>query len=163
MPPALRTAPALVVSEWLNSDQPLTFETLLGRVVLLYAFQMRCPGCVEFAIPQAQRAHTFFSQDEVAVVGLHSVFEHHELNSTSALRGFARERRLTFPIAVDMPDARDGIPITMRALALQGTPSLVLVDRRGRIRMQRFGHVPDLELGAAVATLVSEGPAHQTS
>ena len=163
MAPAFRSAPPLVVSTWLNSDSPPTLEALLGRVVLLHVFQMRCTGCIEFATPQAQRVHTFFSADEVAVIGLHSVFEHHESNSVDALRAFVRDQRLTFPIAVDAADGRNGIPLTMRALALQGTPSLVLLDRRGRIRMKRLGHVPDLELGAAVATLVGELPAQETS
>ena len=156
MAPAFRAAPSFVVSEWLNSVRPPTLEMLVGRVVLLHAFQMRCPGCVQFGTPQAQRVHTFFSAAEVSVIGLHTVFEHHESNSVAALRAFVREQRLTFPIGVDTPDGHNGIPLTMRALALQGTPSLVLIDRRGRIRMKRFGHVPDLELGAAVATLVSE-------
>ena len=65
-------------------------------------------------------------------------------------------RRVAPPFGVDTPDDKDGIPLSMRALALDGTPSLVLVDREGCIRMKRFGHVPDLELGASIATLVAQ-------
>ena len=45
----------------------------------------------------------------------------------------------------------------MSALALRGTPSLVLVDKRGRIRLSHFGQVDDLALGAVVGRLLSEG------
>jgi hypothetical protein len=44
----------------------------------------------------------------------------------------------------------------MSAYAMQGTPTLLLIDRAGRLRMQRFGHIDDLRLGAAIASLVAE-------
>lgn len=154
--PLLRVAPPLEVSAWLNVAAPVTLEALRGKVVMLHAFQMRCPGCVQLATPQAQRVHAYFSPADVAVIGLHTVFESHAAMTADALAQFVAERGLTFPIAVDAPDGRDGLPLTMRALALDGTPSLVLIDRKGHIRMKRLGHVPDLELGAAIATLVAQ-------
>ena len=39
-------APELVVESWFNTREPLTLADLRGRVVLLHAFQMLCPGCV---------------------------------------------------------------------------------------------------------------------
>ena len=48
-------APTWSTTEWLNTPEPLTLERLRGRVVLLHAFQMLCPGCVSRGIPQAQR------------------------------------------------------------------------------------------------------------
>jgi hypothetical protein len=38
-PPA---APAWSTSRWFNTSEPLTLDTLRGRVVLLHAFQMLC-------------------------------------------------------------------------------------------------------------------------
>ena len=149
-----RVAPPLSVSRWFNAREPLTLEALRGKVVLLHAFQMRCRGCVEHATPQAQRVCDFFSPLDVAVVGLHTVFENHDAQSPDALASYIAEKRLTFPVAVDTPDG-EGIPLTMRAYALDGTPSLVLIDREGAIRMKRFGHVPDLEVGASIATLIA--------
>jgi hypothetical protein len=151
-----RLAPALQVSAWFNVTEPLTLLALRGSVVVLHAFQMRCPGCIQLATPQAQRIHEIFAAADVRVIGLHTVFEHHATITSDALAKFIAERSLTFPIAVDAPDGHDGIPLTMKAYALDGTPSLVLLDRAGRIRMKRFGHIPDLELGAAIATLAAE-------
>jgi hypothetical protein len=41
---------------------------------------------------------------------------------------------------------------------MQGTPTLLLIDRAGRLRRQVFGHLPDLQLGAEIAALIGETP-----
>src|SRR5687768_5480400 len=144
--PTFRQAPPLHADTWLNTAEPITLESLRGRIVLLHAFQMRCPACHELATPQAQRVHEIFSRDSVAVLGLHCVFENHETQSPELLARYVREQRLTFPIAIDAGASGGGIPLSMKALNLDGTPTLVLLDRHGRIRMKRLGHVRDLEL-----------------
>ncbi|PKP71290.1 MAG: alkyl hydroperoxide reductase [Alphaproteobacteria bacterium HGW-Alphaproteobacteria-5] len=148
-------APPLVTSGWINSPAPLDIPDFAGRILVLHAFQMLCPGCVQQALPQAQRVAQAFPGDKVAVIGLHSVFEHHEAQgSREALAAFAHEYRLTFPIGIDLQDQR--IPATMRAYDMQGTPTLVIVDRAGLRRFQRFGHVDDLTLGGVIGSLLAE-------
>ena len=151
------TPPAWQVREWLNTDAPLSLQSLRGKVVLLEAFQMLCPGCVSHGIPQAQRARQAFPEDALAVVGLHTVFEHHEAQgSAAALKAFLHENRVRFPVGIDAHADGDPIPLTMRAYAMQGTPTLLLYDRGGRLRLQRFGSIEDMALGAAIATLLAE-------
>lgn len=48
-------APAWEVECWLNTDQPLSVEALRGKVIVVEAFQMLCPGCVLHGLPQAVR------------------------------------------------------------------------------------------------------------
>lgn len=117
---------------------------------------MLCPGCVNHGLPQAGRIRETFSEKDVAVIGLHSVFEHHEAQTPSALAAFLHEYRIGFPFAVDAPDEDGGLPETMAAYGMQGTPTLVLMDRQGRRRAQHFGHVPDLRLGAEIMALIAE-------
>ncbi len=150
-----RPAPELAVSEWLNTDTPLTLAGLRGQVVVIEAFQMLCPGCVAHGLPQAQRVQTAFGRDLV-VLGLHTVFEHHAAMTPVALAAFLHEYRITFPVAVDTAVAGDGIPETMRRYRLRGTPSLLLVDRAGRLRANAFGQIDDLSLGATLARLIDE-------
>jgi len=152
----LRPAPALHVARWLNVAEPLSLERLRGRVVLIEAFQMPCPGCVSHGLPQAQRVRETFREADVAVIGLHSVFEHHDAQTPVALEAFLHEYRIGFPVAIDAPGEDRGLPKTMAAYSLQGTPTLVLIDRQGRRRAQHFGHVPDLRLGAEIMALVAE-------
>src|SRR3546814_1516485 len=45
----------------------------------------------------------------------------------------------------------------MRAYVMQGTPTLLLIDRQGRLRLNHFGHLDDMRLGAAITTLIAEG------
>ncbi|MEN7530172.1 redoxin domain-containing protein [Cupriavidus sp. DL-D2] len=149
-------APALVVDQWFNTDQPITLESLRGKVVVIEAFQMLCPGCVSHGLPQAARVHQTFSASEVAVIGLHTVFEHHDAMTPTALKAFLHEYRIPFPVGVDRPDGHDGVPQTMRAYAMRGTPTLILIDARGNLRQQHFGSVADLTLGAQIAELVLE-------
>lgn len=154
MPP-LRAAPEWRIAQWFNTETLLTLAALRGRVVMACAFQMLCPGCVSHGLPQAQRVAQTFRAEDIAVIGLHTVFEHHDAMNPNALKAFLHEYRIGFPVGVDMPDG-GGIPHTMRAYAMQGTPTTLLIDREGRLRRQDFGHLPDLQLGAEIMALIGE-------
>lgn len=150
-------APPWRISTWLNTDAPLDLEALRGRVVAACAFQMLCPGCVALAIPQLKEAHELFSPMDVVVVGLHTVFEHHEAMGVAALRAFVHEYGIRFPVGEDAPsEAPGGIPQTMAAYAMKGTPTWLLIDRQGRLRLRAFGHLSDLRLGAEIMALIKE-------
>ena len=158
MTTALELAPALQVRQWLNTAEPISLESLRGRVVVLHAFQMLCPGCVSQGIPQAKRIQAAFPEHELVVVGLHTVFEHHCVMNAEALQVFVHEYGLSFPIGIDQPSALEQVPLTMQAYALRGTPSLVVLDREGHIRLNHFGHLDDLRLGALLGQLIAEQP-----
>jgi peroxiredoxin len=157
--PSGQPAPPWTTREWFGIDAAVQLTDLRGKVVVLHAFQMLCPACVRHGLPQAQRIHVTFAAADVAVIGLHTVFEHHAAMTPVSLQAFLHEYRIAFPVGVDAPssDARNPIPITMQAYGMQGTPSLVLVDRNGHLRQHAFGAVEDLALGAAIATLIAEG------
>lgn len=150
-------APELQTSEWLNTPEPLALAGLRGKVVVLHTFQIFCPGCVQMGIPQAQRIYQEFDPSRVAVVGLHTVFEHHSVMGADALEVFVHEYRLRFPIGIDKYDGQpQGVPLTMRAYQMQGTPTLILIDKNGYIRLHRFGHINDLTVGFSIGALLSE-------
>ena len=150
-------APELQISGWLNTSRPLTLASLRGKVVVLHTFQIFCPGCVQIGIPQAQRIYQEFGPNRVAVIGLHTVFEHHNVMGRDALEVFVHEYRLRFPIGIDKYDGEpQGIPLTMSAYQMQGTPSLVLIDKMGHIRLHKFGHVSDLTVGFLIGALLAE-------
>lgn len=149
-------APPWQVSRWFNTPEPLSLDALRGKVVVLEAFQMLCPGCVSHGLPQAARVVSTFAGDRVAVVGLHTVFEHHAAMTPVSLEAFLHEYRITFPVGVDTASDKDPIPRTMRAYGMRGTPSMVLIDAQGRLRYHHFGQVADMALGAQIAHLVAE-------
>lgn len=149
-------AQELVVSQWFNTSEPLTLQKLRGRVVLLHAFQMLCPGCVAHGTPQAQRAHSLFRNTDLAVIGLHTVFEHHAAMTPISLEAYIHEYQLSFPIGVDQAGEDDPIPVTMRRYQVRGTPTAIIIGRDGAIRHHGFGQEEDMALGAILGSLLAE-------
>lgn len=145
-------APELDVTQWFGGETSL--KELRGRVVMIEAFQMLCPGCLSYGLPQAQRVHKQFP--EVALLGVHTVFEHHEVTGPDALAVFLHEFGIRFPVGVDRHDVEHGMPVTMRAYELQGTPSTILIDRAGNLRFTHLGALPELQLGAMLGELLAE-------
>jgi len=84
-----KKAPPWRVAQWFNTKQPITLDSLKGSVVVLHAFQMLCPGCVAHGLPQAQRIAEEFAG--VHVIGLHTVFEHHQAMTATSLAAFLHE------------------------------------------------------------------------
>lgn len=147
--------PELSVSRWLNTKEALSLAALKGRVVVLASFQMLCPGSINHGLPQARKLAERFDSDEVAVIGLHTVFEHHDVMTPAALQAFVEEFRWPFPVAIDEADGK-GMPKTMQAYEMQGTPSILLFDRQGRLRRHYLGQVDDIRLAAEIMALAIE-------
>lgn len=149
-------APELEVSEWINTPDPLTLSGLRGKIVIIHAFQMLCPGCVSHGIPQARSMAELYAKDDVQVIGLHTVFEHHEVMTPAALRVFLKEYRVNFPVAVDTAAESGPIPMTMARYQTQGTPTLLVVDRLGQLRLHQFGQISDMAIGNFIGGLLRE-------
>ncbi|ODT16054.1 MAG: alkyl hydroperoxide reductase [Kaistia sp. SCN 65-12] len=153
------SAPPIEAERWFNTDQTLSLEMFRGKVVVLHAFQMLCPGCVSQAVPQARRLHEIAKNlDDLVVLGIHTVFEHHAAMTPVSLEAFLHEYRLTFPVAVDLPSSDGPIPRTMAAYGFKGTPSTVVIDREGYITRHTFGAEDDLVLGLVLGSLLSARP-----
>jgi len=150
------SAPDIRASHWLNTQNPIALTELKGFVVVLHAFQMFCPGCVIHGIPQASVIHSLYKNDPVKVIGLHTVFEHHQVMSVDALEVFAHEYQLDFPIAVDRASANNPMPLTMQAYQMQGTPTLILIDKAGNLRLNHFGQLSDMLVGNMIGQLLME-------
>ena len=147
-------APELDVAQWFGRGTPASLAALRGRVVVVEAFQLLCPGCVLHGLPLAQRVARAFADAPVTVLGLHCVFEHHAAQGRAdVLQAFLHEWRIDFPVAVDRPDG-DDVPHTMRRYALRGTPSLLVIDRDGVLRGHHFGAVDELALGREIGALL---------
>lgn len=152
-------APELQVQTWFNADRPLLLAGLRDRVVVLVAFQTLCPKSVSCGIPQALRIVETFEPGDVTVIGLHATFEHHDAFNPAVLKAFIQEYRLKFPIGLDLPNPASPIPHTMERYKMRGTPSLILIDKRGMIRKHAFGPVEDLRIGAEIGALTQESVA----
>ena len=149
--------PPLATAQFYNVPEAPTLASLKGKVVVLVAFQMLCPGSLRHALPQAERLARAFNPGEVAVVGLHMVFENHKDMAPSLLEPFLKTEHISIPVLVDAPNG-SGTPKTMEAYGMQGTPTLLLFDRQGRLRRHYLGAVDDVRLGAEIMALTMEEP-----
>jgi peroxiredoxin len=117
-------APNLIVSAWFNG-KPTNVDQEKGNVILIEVFQVNCPGCFMYAIPDAIRIHHKYEKNGVKVIGLATAFEDYDKNTVEnlellldeqqvigdTLNGLAQSGRLgngnrlpyriPFPIAVD--------------------------------------------------------------
>lgn len=147
--------PELEAAAWINSNEPHSLKSLKGRVVVMAAFQLHCPGSLKHGLPQAARLATAFNDDEVAVIGLNTPFEEAQKQDKAAIEAFVGEQGLSFPVALDKVNG-GALPKTMEAYEIQGTPSVLIFDRQGRLRRHYLGQVDDMRLSAEVMALAIE-------
>lgn len=136
----------LTVQEWLNSPEGYNLDVKAPRVKVIHAFQMLCPGCVYHGIPQTIELYERLKDHNVDVVGLHTVFENHHAMGPESLKVFIKEFRLPFPVGIDQHVEGKWMPETMRAYDLQGTPSTIVIDQHGEIRVKHFGIIDTEQL-----------------
>lgn len=133
-------AKELIVEGWLNSKPEYNFSMKSKKIKVVHVFQMLCPGCIYHGVPQTKDLYEkFLDHDEVEIIGLHSVFENHKVMGREALEVFVKELRLRFPIAIDKQREGHWMPATMKAYGFQGTPTTIVVDQKGELRLQHFG------------------------
>lgn len=78
-------APVMKVSEWVQG-QTSNLDSMLGCVVLLEVFQVNCPGCFLYALPQAIELHNRYFDKGLRVLGLATAFEDFDKNTLDNLK-----------------------------------------------------------------------------
>ena len=212
-------APNLHVSEWVQG-LPTNIDKNIGKVVLIEVFQVNCPGCFMYALPNAIEIYKNNSRDDVVVLGLATAFEDYDKNTLDNLKllltsgkvigetfnalsqyrqlvdGDKLNYKIPFPVAMDVlrknrQDFTDNNVIdfiesninnynsyseqdkkvlfervkqylknkkysalTFDEYKLQGTPSAILVDKKGNLRNVFFG--ANSNLHGLVKQLVNE-------
>ncbi len=147
--------PELSIARWLNTEGEPTLKEFAGKVVVLGAFQLHCPGSARHLLPQLARLNQQFASDEVAVIGLNTVFEQADKQKTSDVEEFIEANHIGFPVAVDKANG-GSLPETMEAYGMQGTPTLLLFDRQGRLRRHYLGQVDDIRIAAEIMAMAIE-------
>jgi hypothetical protein len=212
-------APNIEVSVWVQG-KPTNIDKEKGNVVLIEVFQVNCPGCFLYGIPEAIDIYRKYNERGLKVLGLATAFEDFDKNNLEnlqklvttgevvgetyrALSQYGRLRdgnklpyNIPYPIAMDVlkkesypltdskvmdfiesniPDFRSYVDKdrqvvlervrhylkskqfsakTFEEYALRGTPSAILVDRKGILKGTYFGSNGFLE--GAVAELITD-------
>jgi len=80
--------PLLSISTWVQGTET-NFDRLLGRVVLVEVFQVNCPGCFLYALPQAVDLHRKYAEHGLTIVGVATAFEDFDKNNLENLTRLA--------------------------------------------------------------------------
>jgi hypothetical protein len=147
--------PEFTTSRWLNSEKKISLKDYRGKVIVVAVCQIACPGSVKFGLPQAERIRKSFTNEEVAVIGLHMAFEKFDAQTPDKVQAFLKDSGIDIPVAYDKPNGED-LPQTMKDYELQGTPAILVFDRQGRLRRHYLGAVDDLRIGAEIMGMLME-------
>ena len=77
-------SPLLSVSDWVQ-DGPVNLDQLSGRVVLVEVFQVNCPGCFLYALPEAIDLYQRYFDQGLTILGVATAFEDFDKNNLENL------------------------------------------------------------------------------
>ena len=211
-------SPNLKISKWVQG-MDTNFDKEGDNVKLVEVFQVNCPGCFIYGIPEAINIYNKYKSEGLTVLGLATAFEDYDKNTLEnlelllttgevvgdTLQGLSQYNQLNdgklqykipYPVAMDSLVKEGGDPSqekmtgfinsqipnfdsqpqeykdkiyervkeyfkskefsaeTFEMFSLQGTPSTILVDRKGILRDVSFGQNPNLE--STIQKLISE-------
>ena len=115
---------------WLNS-QPLTVQSLRGKVVLVDFWTYSCINCIR-TLPYVRGWYDKYKDHGLVIIGVHSpefAFEKNPDNVAKAVKD----------LGVDYPVALDNNYAIWRGFNNQYWPAHYFIDARGRIRSHHFG------------------------
>ena len=120
-------APELVDSgEWLNSEKPLTLDSLAGKVVVLQFYAFGCINCIR-NFPTYLDWQERFRGKDVVIIGIHTPETAAEQDSTN-VKEKAIEAGFKFPVLIDKTKAN------WNAWGNSMWPSVYLIDKQGYLR-----------------------------
>jgi thiol-disulfide isomerase/thioredoxin len=113
-------------SDWLNSEKPLTLESLAGKVVVLHFYAFGCINCIRNFPTYVDWQERFRGKD-VVIIGIHTPETAAEQDSAS-VREKADGAGFKFPVLIDSKKAN------WNAWGNSMWPSVYLIDKRGYLR-----------------------------
>jgi cytochrome c biogenesis protein CcmG, thiol:disulfide interchange protein DsbE len=125
-------APAPAYAAHTLTGDSVTLASLRGKPVLLNVWATWCHPCRE-EIPALERLHARYQPRGLQLVGV-SV---DAAGEEPAIRDFAREFRMTYPIWLD-PDER-----VSSTFLLVGVPGTFLIGKDGKLLWRRQGPIRD--------------------
>ena len=78
-------APNLKVSEWIQG-KPTNIDKEINNVILVEVFQVNCPGCFMYGIPDAIKIFRKYNNRNVTVLGIATAFEDFDKNTLDNLK-----------------------------------------------------------------------------
>jgi thiol-disulfide isomerase/thioredoxin len=123
------SAPDIDAGAWLNTEAPLGWKDLRGKVVLLDFWGTWCQPCVE-KLPHAEALYQKYKDRGLVVLGVHSK------DGAENVAAFLQDKRIHFPVVVDGGE-------TAKRYAVESWPTYFLVDQTGQVVWGFENDAPD--------------------
>ncbi len=133
--------------DWLNTDTPLTMESLRGKIVLLDFWTYGCINCIHI-IPDLERLEAEYP-DELVVIGVHSAKFVNE-SATDNIRQVILRYDLEHPVVND----RDFE--IWQTWGVNAWPTIVLIDPAGNVVGGDSGEGVYAKVAPIMESLVAE-------
>ena len=144
-------APELTgITDWINSN-PLTLESLKGKVVLIDFWTYSCINCIR-TLPYITQWDQTYREDGLVIIGVHApefAFEHKIENVQEAVEKYD----IQYPVALDNDFS------TWRAYNNRYWPAKYFIDATGKLRHTHFGEGDYSESEAVIRQLLEESGA----
>lgn len=141
-------APEFVgITKWLNSE-PLSLQSLRGKVVLIDFWTYTCINCIR-TLPHVTSWFELYKDQGFVVVGVHTPefeFEKNTSNVESAIKQYG----------INYPVAQDNDYATWNAYSNHYWPAKYLIDAKGNIRYTHFGEGEYERTEETIVTLLKE-------
>lgn len=146
-PDKAKTAPALKQGEWINSE-PTTLENLRGRVVLVDFWTYGCYNCRN-TLPTLKKFDAAYRNKGLTIIGVHTPESDYE-KRLDRIQAAVKSNGIKYPVVTDT----DGE--TWRAFEIEAYPTVVILDKQGRIRYKHIGEGAYEMQEKVVKTLLAE-------
>jgi thiol-disulfide isomerase/thioredoxin len=80
-----KRAPNLTISDWIQG-KPTNIDKERDNVILVEVFQVNCPGCFIYGIPECIRLLNQFANNNFKILGLATAFEDFDKNTVENLK-----------------------------------------------------------------------------
>jgi thiol-disulfide isomerase/thioredoxin len=124
-------APPIEPAAWVDRAGRTDPPDVVGKVVLVHFWAISCFGC-RTDLPEVQAAAKHFADEGegLVIIGLHEVGA-----APDQVARLARERGLTYRLAVDRPAAEEDAWFgeTFRDYGVRGTHTAAVIDRKGHV------------------------------
>lgn len=142
-----RQAPALLDGRWLNSE-PVTLESLRGKVVLVDFWTFGCYNCRN-TVPTLKRFDQEYRAEGLTIVGVHTPESDYEKN-------FGNIQEAVKRLGIKYPVVTDTGGDSWRAYDIEAWPTVVILDKAGRIRYTHIGEGSYEQQESVIKTLLAE-------
>ena len=140
-------APALESGTWINSE-PLTLESQRGHVVIVDFWTFGCYNCRN-TLPTLKSWDSKYRDQGLTIIGVHTPESGYE-KDLGNIRHAVREQSIRYPVVTDL----DGD--TWRAYGIHAWPTIVILDKQGRIRFSHIGEGMYDEMENVIKKLLAE-------